>query len=250
MSETNDLATQGQDQEIIDPNAALQPVETEALEGQEPSDDDQKPEPQKPPPKVPAGVLKRLSELSSARNAATQRAEAAEEMLRQAIAAQNPGQQPTQAPPGYVSVQDVQREFDMRAAQAQFNGACDAIADAGSKVDGFDDSLKTLHALGLNTQDPRAPLMQVLVELSAEEGARAIAALGADPDQADRLMRMSPARMAIEVAKVAAKPARLPVSRAPAPISPISGGATRSNDFTAMDDETQRAWLRKELRGG
>ena len=55
--------------------------------------------------------------------------------------------------------------------------------------------------------------------------------------------------MAVEVAKLAAKPVKVQqVSKAPAPITPISGGGTVNNSAPSpKDDAAYQAWITKEL---
>lgn len=240
MSETNETVPQDLEPETPDPNAAPQPAATEASPGQEQADP---PEPQgdEPKSKQPQWVQRRIDELTRARYDERRRADDAEARLRQLQPDQSQNSQAI--PPGYIPVQDVQRFVAEQASTAQYNRACDAIADAGAMVAAFDEGLGNLRALGVNPSNRADPLMQVLTELDADEGARAIASLGANPDEAYRILNLSPARMAVEVAKMAAKPARSSVSRAPSPITPLNGGAAKGGDPYTMNDEDQRKWF-------
>ena len=76
--------------------------------------------------------------------------------------------------------------------------------------------------------------------------------LGQDPEEADRISRLNPFKMAAEMTKIANRLAqpKAQLSRAPAPIKPIGGSAKPSGDDIYdenMSDE--QYWAAREKSG-
>lgn len=110
------------------------------------------------------------------------------------------------------------------AAQAAFNAQCDQVAQAGQKA--YPDFQQKIHALTqlIDQSDPesRQSYNRFLeVAIATGEGEKLLHQLGSAPDEAARLMGLSPVRMAVEMAKMATAPSPQ-VSSAPKPINPLT----------------------------
>ena len=146
--------------------------------------------------------------------------------------------------PGSAEWQAAVRQEAAQLAQREaFNRDCNAIADQGQQKYGeaFKESVANLNALGMMTES--------VIQAAMATGAApdVLNHLGSDVDEAARITALPPVQMAVELTKLASrlsgpKEAKQ-VSRAPAPITPISG-ASQSNldvyDPGLTDDEYYR----------
>jgi len=242
MSETQtEIATQGEPNGETVPQPA---TDTAPITGQEqPAEQTtETPEPKKTP-----WFQRRIDELTREKHEARRQADAYADALRkiQQPAGQVEAPQTT-APPGYIPAAEVPRVAAEMVEAERFTAACNDVADYGSeKIPDFDRAVQNFAMLG----GPPRPFLEAVTALGKEDGARVYAELGNNPDEAERILRMSPARMAIEVAKLAAKPAKVPaVSKAPPPITPISaGGAVSNGPPDPKNDAAYRQWFAKEM---
>lgn len=124
-----------------------------------------------------------------------------------------------------------ERAAQMAAAQA-FNKACNDIVDTGKKEfkDTWEPALRNLTALGAIGQDVPQDFLETAIELKSPH--KVLHHLGSNLDEAERIIKLSPKKMALELARVeaqlnapAAPPAAPIISTAPAPVVPIAGGA-------------------------
>lgn len=124
-------------------------------------------------------------------------------------------------------------------ARQNFDAACEEVFVEGSaKYDDFDTSLGTFKMLGGLTP-------QLLDSVFAmDEPHEALYQLSKDPELAEEVMKMTPARQAIAIHKMLAKAAKDPEgakdgkkpSDAPEPKKPINGGKRTADGFS--DDMT------------
>lgn len=211
------------------------------------------PEP-KPDGRQTPWYMKRIGEQSAKLTAEQTRAAtlaAENEALKRAFAALKPAgatpdpaaPAPAPAPQPAAAPAPNQQDFNaavaaeaVRVAAAKaFDEQCNASFDAGSTAHpDFKDAIDTLNAAGAMSQE--------LIEAALETGVghEVLYKLGKDPDQAVRLSKLSPVKLAMEVTKIAGEvqkpaPAR-PVSSAPAPI-PAVGGTARAG-FEVGDTAT------------
>jgi len=150
-----------------------------------------------------------------------------------------------------MSPHDIERLVDLRAQERShvqsFNHAADATYDAGVKeFPDFPQAVDTLRALGV--MDPG--LVQIVLDVAKGDAHKALYQLGKNPEQAERVFSLPPIQMAVELSKIAASaPGRQPppLSKAPDPISPVSGsGRVESNpDKMSMNDWVK--WREKQL---
>lgn len=126
------------------------------------------------------------------------------------------------------------------AAQKQFNADSNASYAKGKEAfgDEFDASLKNLGMLGFNDS-------MLETALATDASHKVLYELGRNPDEAARVFALSPAKMAIEFAKIASKagPAAKEVSKAPAPSRPLAGSSR--NDPAPRDEDTDAEWFAK-----
>lgn len=181
---------------------------------------------------------KRIGELTrekyEARRAADDaRAEA--DRLRQAIAQGQQGDH--QEHPAF----DVKAEARKLVAEERFNEACNKVYETGkSEFKDFDDAVKNLQMVGANRD---------FLELAttSDAGHKLLHHLGTDLDEAARILALSPVQMARELTRLEIKlsqpAAPKPVSKAPAPITPLGSGKATGEGLS--DDLPIDEWMRR-----
>lgn len=137
------------------------------------------------------------------------------------------------------------RMAEEKARVKAFNRACDDVAERGKdEFDDFDKKLRTFQMLGgLPT-----PLLETITEMPNAH--KVLYHLGSDPDLAERVVKMSPVRQAMELARIEggiSKPAPRPVSQAPAPVQPIDTGGRATDDPEKMSMADFVIWREKQL---
>lgn len=133
------------------------------------------------------------------------------------------------------------QEAQRMVAEQSFNDTCNKVYAAGkAEFPDFDNAVANLQMVGVNRD---------FLELatSSDAGAKLIHHLGTDLDEAARIAALPPVQMARELTrlefKLAQPVAAKPVSKAPAPITPIgSGGVT---DPGLRDDLPIDEWMRR-----
>lgn len=139
----------------------------------------------------------------------------------------------------------VERRVGERLAAHAFNSRSNAVHAAGVKAfPDFQDRLEQLQAAGvLHPRDPH--FLAAVLETEAPE--KVLHHLGGDPDEAARVASLPSVKQAAELAKIAMKVGQAgsrPVSRAPAPISPIAG--TTARRFDPQDESVPiEEWVRE-----
>ena len=183
---------------------------------------------------------KRIAELTREAAEAQRRAQVAESKITPASAAAAENAAP-----------DIDKLIDQRAAakaeQWAFNLQCNQLHAAGvAEFPDFDRVINTFKALG--------GLPVPLVEGALETGNahKVLYALGKDPDEAQRIMSLSPARMGAALAKISAAPLPAPlppiaVSKASAPVRPVSGGVVTADDPDKMSMTDWVKWRERQI---
>lgn len=122
------------------------------------------------------------------------------------------------------------QERAVQLAQANaFNDACNAIAETGKReFTDWDESLKNLSLAGAIGQDVPADFLETAVEL--KDPHKILHYLGKHVEEAEKIAKLPPKRMALEMARIealihkpAAAPPPTPISNAPAPVIPVNG---------------------------
>lgn len=158
---------------------------------------------------------------------------------------------PTPATPPVAPIAgETPEQFDARvnaraaelAAAESWDRQCIAVAEAGNKeFPDFGDRLKAVQGV-VNAHDPiESAQFNQLISAAIETGEahKLIHQLGETPGEVTRLMRLPPLKMAMEVAKAAAKfgasaPAE-PPSGAPKPIVPVGSKGNHYDGIKADD---------------
>jgi hypothetical protein len=212
-----------------------------------------KPEAEPSPHRVPSSVQRRIDAEVRRRGEAEREASAVKvelETLKRQIAEGNPaGGQPAPTQRANESDAEFDKRVDARAqqilAQREHDTKIKAFGAAGAKdYSDFDDRCNAVAVLMDRSQIPA--VMQIVTDI--EDGHVAIAKLADDPDNAERIFKLPPHKMAIELAKLASektpKPKKL-VSNAPAPIEPKTGNARSDGYRPNMTVEEHVEWANK-----
>jgi len=223
-------------------NQVEQQTSTEATTGQQQQDpaqqQDQQTEQQEQ--KRTPWFQTRIDELTRARYAEQRRAEEATQRLaqyEQQVAQIQQGQQPDQAqqPHQQPDIRTLaQQEAARMVAEQNFAQQCNQAYTAGKAAfPDFDQAIGNLQMVGV-TRD--------FLELatSSEAGPKLLHHLGTDLDEAARIASLPPVQMARELTRLEFKlsqpAAPKPVSKAPAPITPLGSSATTDADPSRMSD--------------
>ena len=138
-----------------------------------------------------------------------------------------------------------------------FTGALQVAINEGQKTFGqekFDANVQALRSLHDNTDpatnDRYLQMLQAILDTGAAP--KLIAQLGEDPNEAARIMGLTPTKMGVELGKLAVRDVD-DVSRAPKPIVPVSGvgrthAAIAAEDSERADGLDMRVWM--ERRSG
>ena len=247
MSETNDTGTQAVESPAIETDTSTTPSETveaqETTETPAPAANDEKDAVKQRPwfEKIIAADKSALRENRRQIEDNNRQIGALQAALQRQTQPQQ--QQQNFAPPGMVPVAEVERLIDQRSEQRvnlkQFNDACDAVVVAGeSKFSDFKEASNNFSLMG----DIPMVFFEVIADLGKDDGARVYYDLGKNPAEAARVLALPPAKMAIALAKMAsATPPAKPVSKAPAPITPLSGNANVSGN-AEPDGKDMKQW--------
>ena len=143
------------------------------------------------------------------------------------------------------------------AAWNAFNTSLTEAVAEGQKEFGAEKFDKNVKALaGLN--DPKDPetnrkyLDMLQATLDTGAAPKVLAALGEDPNEASRIMGLTPTKMGVELAKLAFRDVE-DVSKAPKPITPISGVGRNHVAIAAEDPERSdgldmRVWMERRSK--
>ena len=175
-----------------------------------------------------------------------------ERRQREALAAELAQfRQPTEQQPGQQPAQDIDQLVEQRAAakiaDQNFNQACNRVFQEGVKADpNFEANLRMLQSVGEIGRD----FLEVITDM--DDGHKVLNHLGANPDEADRILSLPPLKQARELAKLEAtlsKPAPPPpVSNAPAPIAPVGSKAAPAEPDEFASPAEYIAWHRKNRK--
>lgn len=249
MSESIESATQGETASAVEtvPQPATDTAPDTGQEQQaEPAETTTEEAPEEP--KRKPWFQQRIDELTREKHEARRQAEQLGAYLRQIQQGQQPAPQQEAPPAGYVPASEVGRFAAQQIEMERFNMACDEIADHGASVfKDFDSAVQNFQSIG----GPPPALLEAVTALGKEDGARVFYDLGMNPDEAMRLSRLSPARMAVEIARMAAKPAApKPVSKVPPPITPIAAARAEAGGEpdAKSNPDAWRKWFAGQMK--
>lgn len=140
-----------------------------------------------------------------------------------------------------------EKRADEISRQRSFNKACNDIAEAGKGEFGdFDQKLRTFAMLG----GIPTPLLETITEMPNAH--KILYNLGSDPDLAERVVKMTPVKQALELARLEnalTKPVARQVSSAPTPVQPIDTGSRATDDPEKMSMVEFVKWREKNASG-
>jgi hypothetical protein len=240
-----DKAPAPEQEETAEPEATEEP-EGEA-ETEETAEEPEKSEPEKPVEKKKTSwEIRRITELSSQRRDAEKRAADAEAELQRLRAAAKPAPAvateeaaPVDADQIRARARDeIRQEEAIRIATERFNEACQKTFDQGVAAYGrdFEDAAETMRQTLSDEMNQRPEFLQVITDL--ENGHQVYYELSRNPEEAERLLKMPSHKMILELGRMSdkvAKPVVKPISKAPAPVSPVGG--TPKNTARLDDDD-------------
>ena len=137
-----------------------------------------------------------------------------------------------------------QREIDQQTQQEQRRAeqqkvTVDKIFKDAQKIPGFDlEEFKEL---------PISPAVADAI-MASDVAAKVVGYLGNNPEEADRISRLSPVRQIAEIGKIEDKLAAAPqISKAPAPLKPVGGkGSAQTGNLESQSMEEYIAQRRKQ----
>jgi hypothetical protein len=244
MSIENESATPAQQETPVEQVSTVEAVSTEATTEQTQGQPEQT---EAEPPKKEPWFQKRIGELTrekyeGRREAEQARAEA--QALREQLERLQRGEEAEQ-PAAAVPRDEVLRIAKQLNAEERFNEACNRVyAEGKSEFPDFDASVANLQMVGL----PR----EVLVfTTTSDAGAKLLHHLGKDLDEAARIAALPSVLMARELTKLELKLSQpkepKPVSKAPAPITPIAGTSGGSKSPSEMTDDEFAKWRKSQI---
>lgn len=235
---------------------AAEEPEAETSAEVEPHPEAEKPQnPEKPEKKKLPWELKRINEETNKRRDAERRLAEVEAELAKVRGNADPEATREEGKPDLEAIRREERERIRHEEQQKietdrFNEACNRTFEKGvEKIPDFVEARDTLiNALGDEIQR-RPEFLQAITEL--DNGHEVFYELGKNPEEAERILGLSPIKMAMELTKMGdkiSKPAPKPISKAPAPVAPVKGaaGATgRLDDESAPMDQWADNYLKR-----
>lgn len=168
--------------------------------------------------------------------------------------AQPPDMQAMQAEIAAKATEIAKGEAEKIAAWNSFTSSLNSAIAEGQKEFGaekFDKAVASLRTLHDNS-DPAANdqylgMLQTILDTGV--ASKLIAQLGEDPSEAARIMGLSPTKMGVELGKLAYRDVE-DVSKAPKPLTPISGAGRNHVNVAAEDTERadgldMRVWMER-----
>lgn len=200
-------------------------------------------EPVKQDPPKKSWERKRIDQLTWEKNEERRKREALEAQLNQKPLEGEDGKQLSQADVDRIAEQKAKQI----AAQQSFNQKCNATAEAGKdKYNDFDDAIAILGQVGLSSPQ----FLDIATDLPNSH--EILYHLGKNPDEAERLLNLTPTKQAMELARLEAKlsvaPVQKQISKVAAPIKPLGGNTagTHIGDAIPDDDDEYSKWRAKQ----
>ncbi|OWV62578.1 hypothetical protein ATY75_12200 [Rhizobium sp. N122] len=219
------------------------------------TEEHQQPETPKPQQKKPLSwEMKRIHEETNKRREAEKRAADAEAELQRLRGGNTSSQSDPPAdgtPPSIEEIrrqerENIRREESANSEMARRNAACNATFEKGvADIPDFDEARVSLVSAFGHEINTRPEFLDAITEL--ENGHQVFAELGRNPAEAERILSLSPVKMALEIARMGDKlakpavPTPKPISKVPAPVTPI-GGQTKPATALEDADADQDAW--------
>lgn len=195
---------------------------------------------------------KRIGKLTAEKYAAQREIEKKDEIIANLMAGKAEDGTKSTLPPA-----EIEKLVEQRIAQRDFDTKCNVIHQRGiEEFDDFADAVKTLGDVGILTNQ----FLDLVTDL--DEGQKILHHLGKNPEEADKLGKLSPAKQALALAKLEAslkEPAKVKekektVSKAPDPIKTLETSRTSSSPgwgtkyYDGMSQEEFETWDDKNSR--
>lgn len=129
-----------------------------------------------------------------------------------------------------------EKKAEEKAMQRQFANACNTLFKEAVKTD--KDFKKKIDAIAEDVS-PIPPVMIAVLE-DIDNGGAVLSHLANNEDDYERIYELSPAKMAVEIAKISnkietEKKKPKPISKVPPPLETLNGGRQTSNEVTSND---------------
>lgn len=147
---------------------------------------------------------------------------------------------------GKFTEEDVKSEAkklsDQTIAERDFANACSRLEKAATKIDkDFGEKIKEL---GADVGPIPSAMIGVLDDL--DNGGQVLSHFTSDPDEYERIIGLSPTKMAVEVTKLATKlgkPVEKKISKVPPPLDTLAGNSR--SDTPIKDTDPMDVWIKK-----
>lgn len=248
MSDEVQVQSTEQDAETTQPDVELESSTSEAEQegGEQASQEEQGAKDPKD------WAIKRINELTRQKHDASreaQEARQAAERYRMLAEQLQRGEEPADVVQGPKEEPDIEKLVSERAAQQARQQAAQQrgqeVAKAGGAEYGdFTSAVQTLDALGI-TQDAVESI------LAMDDAHKVLYTLGKNPDEAARILSLSPLQQGRELERLALRannPAAKAVSKAPPPVKPVDSTATAEKDPAKMSMDEWAKWRNQQAR--
>ncbi|KAA3504601.1 hypothetical protein DXM27_05145 [Rhizobium rhizogenes] len=203
--------------------------------------------------------MKRIHEETNKRREAERRAQELEAELSRVRGGNGASQEQAEAgeQPSIDDIRrqtrdEIRREETQRQEAERRNAACNNVFEKGvAEIDDFVDARDTLVTAFGHEINARPEFLDAITDI--DNGHQVFAELGRNPDEAERILSLSPVKMAMEIAKLGTKlskpntPAPKPVSKVPPPVNPLGGKPTEPNVLDDPDAD-QDKWSKEFLK--
>jgi hypothetical protein len=204
-------------------------------------------------PKVD-NVQRRIDEITRKRHEEVSRERARADAAERELAALRQPKTDEQQPPTAVRPEDIDRIANERAeklvTRREFDAKCASVVDNGSKEFGeeFDKSLKTLGSLQaiVDEKGEFTEFAKAIVDTDAPH--KVFKHLGDNPDEAARILLLSPLQQAREIGRLEARLSTQPVTPPPvskAPPPPSHVGSRNASSTAPSDKDDMKTWMAK-----
>jgi hypothetical protein len=152
---------------------------------------------------------------------------------------------PAEVAPGTDDEQKVLARAEQIVARREFEGRAGKTFEAGNKEFGAAEFAEKCNVVANMGFGDRADFMEIVTDPDIiPDGHKLLSALADDPDEAQKIARLPPAKMAAALVRYQSnmKQPEKPISSAPAPIKPIGGTAKPS---APTDTDDIKAWMAK-----
>ena len=140
---------------------------------------------------------------------------------------------------------EVMRLATQIVATEEFNKKCNnLVSDGQEKFEDFDEALTNMRSVGAVGPGADPSFISAVFEL--KDPTKIFHELGKNPDEAARILSLTPTRQVIELARLEerlSKPKPVVISKTPKPITPLGGGSAKTPVDLNDDKLPMDKWL-------